>query len=149
LQVATVDYGDWDMHEGMGGPDDGWMHDHLTELSRSLAAFAADLGPRMNGVTLVTLTEFGRRVEENGSGGTDHGYGQLVLLLGGGVVGGKVHGTWPGLAEANLVDGDLAATTDYRAVLAEVLEKRCAAGSVSQIFPGLGSARPGVVRAPV
>jgi uncharacterized protein (DUF1501 family) len=147
LQVASVDYGDWDMHQGMGNADQGWMHDHLTELSGALAAFATDLGSRMQGVTLVTLTEFGRRVEENGSGGTDHGYGQLVLLLGGGVVGGTVHGRWPGLAEANLVDGDLAATTDYRSVLAEVLEKRWGATSVQQIFPGVGSDRLGVVRA--
>jgi uncharacterized protein (DUF1501 family) len=146
LQMASVDYGDWDMHEGMGDTDEGWLHDHLTELSRALAAFAADLGAAMQRVTLVTLTEFGRRVEENGSGGTDHGYGQLVLFLGGGVNGGRVHGTWPGLADDALVDGDLAATTDYRSILAEVLEQRCDAGSLSQVFPGLGSERPGVAK---
>jgi uncharacterized protein (DUF1501 family) len=144
--MASVDYGDWDMHEGMGDTDEGWLHDHLTELSRALAAFAADLGAAMQRVTLVTLTEFGRRVEENGSGGTDHGYGQLVLFLGGGVNGGRVHGTWPGLADDALVDGDLAATTDYRSILAEVLEQRCDAGSLSQVFPGLGSERPGVAK---
>jgi len=96
-------------------------------------------------VTLVTLTEFGRRIEENGSGGTDHGFGQTVLLMGGGVVGGQVHGTWPGLAPGSLIDGDLMSTTDYRTLLAEVLEKRCRAGSVGQVFPDIGSERLGVV----
>lgn len=146
LQVAAVDYGDWDMHAGMGGLDKGWMHDHLTELSRALSAFAADLGSNLANVTLVTLTEFGRRVQENGSGGTDHGFGQVVLMLGGGVHGGVVHGRWPGLAESDLVDGDLNGLNDYRLVLAEILEKRCGAGSVSQIFPGISGDRLGVVR---
>ena len=149
LQVAAVDYGDWDMHVGQGTFDAGWMHDHLTELSDALAAFGTDLGAGLDNVTLVTLTEFGRRVEENGSGGTDHGYGQAVLMMGGGVKGGQVHGAWPGLAPGNLVDGDLNATTDYRQVLAEILEKRCGAASVSDIFPEIGSSRPGVVNARV
>jgi uncharacterized protein (DUF1501 family) len=147
LQVAAIDYGDWDMHEGMGGPDSGWMHDHLTELSGTLAAFATDMGTDgMQGVTLATLTEFGRCVGENGSGGCDHGYGQAVLLLGGGVIGGQVHGQWPGLSMEQLIDEmDLAVTTDYRSILAEILEKRCRASGVSSVFPGLGSGRPGVV----
>jgi uncharacterized protein (DUF1501 family) len=125
LQVASVDYGDWDMHAGMGDEDSGWMYDHLTELSTCLAAFGTDLGPKLNDVSMVTLTEFGRRVEENGSGGVDHGFGQAVLLLGGGIRGGRVHGQWPGLAEADLIDGDLNGVNDYRKVLAELLEKRC------------------------
>ncbi len=75
------------------------MYGHLAELSDSLAAFATDLGALMNGVTLASLTEFGRTTRENGSGGTDHGYGQAVMLLGGGVKGGQVHGDWPGLDE--------------------------------------------------
>jgi uncharacterized protein (DUF1501 family) len=145
LQVASVDYGDWDMHAGMGDVDGGWMVDHLSELSQALSAFATDLGPTLSDVTLVTLTEFGRRVEENGSGGTDHGFGQTVLLLGGGVVGGQVHGAWPGLAPGALIDGDLNATTDYRRLLAEILEKRCRASSVSEVFPDLGAERLGVV----
>lgn len=147
LQVACVDYGDWDMHSDMGTPDEGWLRDHLRELAQALAAFATDLGPQLSGVTLVTLTEFGRRVEENGSGGTEHGHGQAVLMLGGGVVGGQVHGRWPGLADDDLVDGDLAGTTDYRQLLAEVLEKRCGASGLSTVFPGLGADRLGVVRA--
>ncbi len=114
LEVACLDYGDWDMHAGMGTVDTGWMHDHLTELGTALDAFATDLGGKLDDVTLLTLSEFGRRIEENGSGGTDHGYGQTVFLLGGGVKGGQVHGVWPGLAPVDLIDGDLDKTTDYR-----------------------------------
>jgi uncharacterized protein (DUF1501 family) len=148
LQVATVDYGDWDMHAGMGTPDAGWLTSHLGELARAMAAFATDLGPAgMGSVTLVTQSEFGRRVGQNGSGGVDHGHGNAVLLLGGSVVGGRVHGVWPGLESAALVDGDLAGTTDYRGILAEILQKRCGAGDVSTVFPGLASTHPGVVRA--
>ena len=146
LQVACVDFGDWDMHAGMGDVDDGWLHDHFSEFARSVAAFAIDLGPIMNRVSLLTLTEFGRRVKENGSGGTDHGHGQAVFLLGGGVEGGQIHGQWPGLGEADLVDGDLAGTTDYRAILAEALEKRCGAGSMSEVFPNLSSDRIGAFK---
>ncbi len=143
LQVAAVDYGDWDMHAGMGAVDNGWLHDHLAELSNVLVAFATDLGSTLNDVTLVTLTEFGRRAEENGSGGCDHGYGQAVLMLGGGVKGGAVHGNWPSLAPDKLVDGDLNGWNDYRKVLAEILEKRCRAdaSSVSSIFPNLDTER--------
>ena len=147
LQVACVDEGDWDMHAGMGTADQGWMHDHLNEVARALAAFATDLGSRFGKVTVVTLSEFGRRVGENGSGGVDHGHGNAVLLMGGGVNGGKVHGRWPGLSAADLVDGDLAATTDYRMVLGEILQKRCGAGSLSQIFPGLSGSPLGLVKA--
>jgi uncharacterized protein (DUF1501 family) len=146
LQSACIDYGDWDMHAGEGSVGSGWLVDKLTELAGALKAFATDLGPALDGVTLVTLSEFGRRVEENGSHGTDHGHGNAVLMLGGGVVGGRVHGSWPGLAPANLVDGDLAGTTDYRAVLAEILRKRCGAGSLSTVFPGLPTTELGVVR---
>ena len=96
-------------------------------------------------VNVVTLTEFGRRVEENGSDGLDHGHGNAVLLLGGGIVGGKVHGSWPGLADNQLDDGDLAGTTDYRAILAEILEKR-AGLNAGKVFPKLGGDRVGIVK---
>ncbi len=147
LQVACVDQGDWDMHAGMGTTDSGWLHDHLTELAQSMAAFATDLGSLMDGVTVVTLSEFGRRVAENGSGGVDHGHGNAVLMLGGGIDGGKVHGRWPGLDAAALMDGDLAGTTDYRLVLGEILTKRCGVGSLTEVFPGLSGAPIGVVKA--
>ncbi len=130
------------MHVDLGAFDNGWMHDHLTELSGALAAFSTDLGTTaMNDVTLVTLTEFGRCAGENGSGGVDHGFGQAVLLLGGGLRGGHVHGQWPGLADADLVGNDLNGVNDYRKELAELLEKRCEAGSVSEVFPGLDTDR--------
>ncbi|GLY27160.1 DUF1501 domain-containing protein [Kineosporia sp. NBRC 101731] len=148
LQVACVDEGDWDMHAAMGSATDGWMHDHLSDLALALAAFATDLGSRFRKVTVVTLSEFGRRVAENGSGGVDHGHGNAVLLMGGGVVGGKVHGRWPGLSDADLVDGDLAGTTDYRQILGEILQKRCGAGSLAQIFPGLSGSPLGIAIAP-
>ncbi|WP_433617346.1 DUF1501 domain-containing protein [Dactylosporangium sp. CA-139114] len=136
LMAATVDFGDWDMHEALGAPAKGQrMYDHLTELALALDAFATDLGPAFGRVTLVTLSEFGRRVAENGSRGVDHGSGNAMLLLGGGVRGGKVHGTWPTLAPAALTAGDLAATTDYRTVIGEILQRRCGLGSLADVFP--------------
>ena len=146
LRVACVDYGDWDLHAGSGRPDGGPMADQLRELSEALDAFATDLGPRLDGVTLVTTSEFGRRVAENGSAGTDHGYGNVAFLLGGGVNGGRVHGRWPGLDPGSLVDGDLQVTTDYRLVLAEVLQSRCGLYRWGAVFPGLSGTPLGVVR---
>ena len=146
VQVIALDYGDWDMHAGLGRVDGGWMKEKLTELSSSLAAFATDLGGSFASTTLVTLSEFGRRVGENASGGLDHGHGNAVLLLGGGVVGGRVHGVWPGLGADRLVDGDLAGTSDYRSIIGEVLQKRCGAGSLAAIFPGFSGTPLGVVR---
>ncbi|MGQ7295004.1 DUF1501 domain-containing protein [Quadrisphaera sp. KR29] len=140
VQVAAVDYGDWDMHSGLGAAGGGWMKDKLTELATALAAFDADLGPLMSGVTVLTLSEFGRRADENGSGGLDHGHGNLMLALGGGVVGGRVHGKYPGLGASALDDGAVASVTDYRDVIGEVLQKRCGAGSLSEVFPGFSSA---------
>jgi len=139
LSAACVDFGDWDMHEGLGTAESGQrMFTHLGELAAALAAFATDLGPTgMQNMTLVTLSEFGRRVAENGSRGVDHGYGNAMLMLGGGVKGGTVYGAWPGLAPAKLASGDLMATTDYRSVLAEVLQKRCRVGATSTVFPNV------------
>jgi uncharacterized protein (DUF1501 family) len=149
LQVACVDFGDWDMHSGLGKAVAGnWMNDHLGELAQALAAFATDLGPAgMAGVTLLTLSEFGRRVGENGSGGVDHGHGNAMILLGGGVAGGTVYGSWRGLAPADLDDGDLPGTTDYRSVVGEVLVQRCGLGSLAGVFPGVTAGRLGLVRA--
>ncbi len=147
LQVAAVDFGDWDMHVDLGSVDAGWLFDKLDEMARTLSAFATDLGGKFADTTVLTMTEFGRSLVENGSGGVDHGHGQAVMLLGGGVVGGEVHGTWPGLDDDALVDGDLAGTTDYRQLLAEVLEKRCGASGINTVFPGAPTERIGVVRA--
>jgi uncharacterized protein (DUF1501 family) len=149
LRTATIDHGDWDMHEDLGAAVSGKRYyDHLNELAAALAAFAADLGPDgLRKVTLVTISEFGRRAAQNGSGGLDHGYGNAMLLLGGNVKGGKVYGRWPGLAAAQLVDGDLAVTTDYRAVIAEVLRLRCGLSDTSTVFPGVTATTLGLVAA--
>jgi uncharacterized protein (DUF1501 family) len=146
LRAAAVDSGDWDMHEGLGTAVQGQrMFDNLTATATALAAFAADLGPDgMTDVTVVTVSEFGRRVAENGSKGVDHGHGNAMLVLGGGLRGGRVYGAWPGLAADRLVAGDLAVTTDYRAVIGEVLQQRCGVGDLSAVFPGVTPTRFGL-----
>jgi uncharacterized protein (DUF1501 family) len=143
LRAVTVDSGNWDMHADLGRSDSGWMYRQLTEVGQALAAFMTDLGAAADRVTLVTLSEFGRRVAENGSGGVDHGHGNVSFVLGNGVNGGAVYGTWPGLAPAELQAGDLKVTTDYRTVLGEILEKRCGLAA-STVFPGVPSERLGV-----
>jgi uncharacterized protein (DUF1501 family) len=146
VQAITVDVGNWDMHENLGSAGTGWMADNLSDVANSIAAFATDVGPAvMSKVTIVTLSEFGRRVEQNGSGGVDHGHGNVVLLVGGGLAGGQVHGTWPTLADDALDDGDLAGTTDYRDVLSECLSKRfgLSQSDLSAVFPGFTPTFPG------
>jgi uncharacterized protein (DUF1501 family) len=145
LRVAAVDCGNWDMHVDLGSSTGGWMYNNLTGLGQALAAFAADLGSAMSNVVVVTLSEFGRRVMENDSGGLDHGIGNAVFVMGGGVNGGHVYGQWPGLADSDLVLGNVKGTTDYRTILAELLEKRCGI-STSSVFPGLGSSRLGLAK---
>lgn len=145
LRAATVDVGDWDMHAGLGRSDAGWMYDKLTDLGQALAAFWTDLGSFQDRVSLVTLSEFGRRVAENASGGLDHGLGNVSLVMGGGISGGRVYGRWPGLGREDLVGGDLAGVTDYRTILAELLEKRTGV-STGGVFPGLDAARLGLAR---
>jgi uncharacterized protein (DUF1501 family) len=135
MEIACLDLGGWDTHEEQGTAN-GLMPDLLDELGRSLKAFATDLGSTMNRVTVVTMSEFGRRVEENASFGTDHGYGSCLFVLGGSVQGGKVYGQWPGLSPAKWADGDLAVTTDVRSVLGEILEKRLGNANVAGVFPG-------------
>ena len=146
LRVATVDMGNWDMHQNVGGPTGGWMHDQATALGNAIAAFVTDLGVLMGNVTIVTVSEFGRRVQQNDSGGLDHGHGQPMFVIGGGVKGGKVYGSWPTLAPGALDDGDLAATTDYRSVLSDVLAGPMGAGAndLSGIFPGWNSTGTGL-----
>lgn len=134
LEVACIDSGGWDTHINQGGAE-GQMARLLAELGDSLGAFHTDMGDKMKRVLVVTMSEFGRRVEENGSGGTDHGHANAMFLLGGGVVGGKVHGTWPGLAKENLDNGDLALSTDYRDVLSEIISKRLGNANLADIFP--------------
>jgi uncharacterized protein (DUF1501 family) len=132
LKVATVDIGNWDHHDNEAAE----LAPLLDELAKTLVAFDTDLGPRMSGVTVVTMTEFGRRAQENASLGTDHGSGYAMLLMGGGVAGRTVYRNWPGLADAQLFRGDLAITTDFRTVLSELLEKRMGGTDLSVVFPG-------------
>lgn len=141
LEVACVDAGGWDTHEEQGAAD-GWLGGMIGDFGASLSAFYTDLFEHMNRVTVVTMSEFGRRVTENASRGTDHGHGNVMFVMGGGVAGG-VHTRWPGLGAEALDDGDLAITTDYRDVLAEVLTKRLGNPALSEVFlgytPTLGS----------
>lgn len=140
-EVVTVDHGDWDMHTDVGNLEWGSMKANVGELAGALAAFFADLGELGDRVTVVCLSEFGRRVAENANWGLDHGYGTVMLLLGAGVRGGY-HGRWPGLS--NGPDTDLLVTTDYRSVLAEVVKARFGT-SPGAVFPGFTPARVGAM----
>ncbi len=146
LRVATIDAGGWDMHTNLGNVGGGEMRNQLTDLSNALAAFATDLGPALDNVNVVTMSEFGRRVAENGNAGVDHGHGGLMMLLGGGLVGSQVHGKWPGLSAGALDNGDLAGANDYRDVVAELLNRRFNIGDVKKIFPDHEYRRLGVAR---
>ncbi|WP_110181463.1 DUF1501 domain-containing protein [Nocardioides solisilvae] len=141
VEVVTVDHGDWDMHTGVGTVAGGAMKTNAGQLADALAAFFADLGTLGEQVTVVCLSEFGRRVRENANGGLDHGYGTVMLLLGAGVRGGY-HGSWPGLQDG--ADSDLLVTTDYRSVLAEVVSSRFGA-SIPTVFPGFTPTRVGAM----
>ncbi len=132
VEVITIDYGKWDMHSGLGDLSWGAMLENATELARAVAAFFADLGPQAAAVTLVGLSEFGRRVQENPNMGLDHGYGNVMMVAGAGVRGGY-YAQWPGIT--NELDSDLLVTTDYRSVLAEVVAARFNV-STAAIFPG-------------
>jgi uncharacterized protein (DUF1501 family) len=135
------------MHSGLGRFNQGWMRDNLTDLAAALSAFAADLGPKLDSTTLVTISEFGRRAGENESGGLDHGWGNVMFVLGGNVAS-NVKGTWRGLSKSAMESGDVYATTDYRAVLAEILAERCDADPVdiADVFPGFGAGSyPGII----
>ncbi len=138
LEAACLDQTGYDTHVGQG-VGQGMLADRLHSLAASLAAFATDLGPELWAeTTVVVLSEFGRRVAENSGLGTDHGRGGVMLALGGrGIAGGKVLGQWPGLAASHLEGpGDLRVTTDYRAVLAELLSRRLGNPNVGMVFPG-------------
>jgi uncharacterized protein (DUF1501 family) len=136
-EVVSVDFGSWDMHSNYGTAGDGRMQKMVDAFARSVSAFMKDLGPQRRRVTVVTISEFGRRVKANGNSGFDHGWGNMMLLMGAGVKGGRYHGSWPGLSPASAADDDLAVTADYRQVFAEIVAKRFPAKSVSQVFPGL------------
>ena len=138
VRAVDVEFqGDWDMHANMGTLENGWLTGYLGDLAGSIAAFREDLGVIWSRVTVVTVTEFGRRVSANESTGTDHGWGTSMFVAGGGVNGGKIHGRFPGLDDKQLKDGDLVVTADYRSLLTEILTRRAGitAQGAAQIFP--------------
>jgi uncharacterized protein (DUF1501 family) len=136
LEAAVVDLGGFDTHIRMGDASGGAMRLVLDPLGQALAAFYTDLYDLRHQVTTIVVSEFGRRLHENGSGGTDHGNGGTFLVMGGGIRGGRVYGSWPGLSPDVLDQGDLPVTTDFRDVLAEVVLKRGANPALDQVFPG-------------
>ncbi|HEV8268919.1 MAG TPA: DUF1501 domain-containing protein, partial [Thermoanaerobaculia bacterium] len=135
LEAAATDCGGWDTHAAQGAAQ-GALAQRLKDLGDSLSAFATDLGPALADVCLVTMTEFGRTVRENGTRGTDHGHGSVMLVLGGGVRGKRVITRWKSLADADLYEGrDLPATLDHRDVLAEALTTHLGVRDLTKVFP--------------
>lgn len=144
--VISIDFGSWDMHADYGTQEWGQMQSMVGAFARSVAAFFKDLGPVGDRVTLATISEFGRRVAQNGNRGLDHGWGNMMLAMGGGVRGGQYYGRWPGLDAGKLVSGDLQVTTDYRNVLGEIVAKRFPDRPLGQVFPGLTYNPVGLMR---
>jgi uncharacterized protein (DUF1501 family) len=139
IQMAFMALGGWDTHANQGSAK-GQLANRLSPLGQGLATLSRRLGPMFDDTTIVVMSEFGRTVKQNGNGGTDHGHGNVMWLLGGNVAGGKVHGDWRGLADAQLYEGrDVPVTTDFRSVLAQVCEKhlRLADQQLVQVFPAL------------
>lgn len=140
LEIAFADVGGWDTHVNQGAAT-GQLAARLRDFSQSIAAFVADLGSRMQEVTIVTMSEFGRTVRQNGSGGTDHGHAGAMFVLGGSVRGGHVAGRWPGLARETLYEGrDIALTTDFRSVFSGALEHHMTTQHLDRVFPGYRAA---------
>ena len=139
VEVAFVEIGGWDTHANQGGAN-GQLANRFREFSSGLAALYRDLGDRMADVVILTMSEFGRTVRQNGNRGTDHGHATCFMVLGGPVRGGKVYGKWPGLGRERLYEGrDLALTTDYRDVFAELAQKHLGARDLGRIFPSFKS----------
>jgi uncharacterized protein (DUF1501 family) len=135
LEIAFLDIGGWDHHVAEGGVR-GQLATRLTEFGEGLAAFWRDLGDRREDVVVLTMTEFGRTVRENGNGGTDHGHATAMLVLGGRVRGQKVYGRWPGLRPEQLFEGrDLAVTTDFRDLFAEIAVRHLGVDWRAPLFP--------------
>ncbi len=151
IQVVAIDVGGWDTHENQGIGTGGTFAGLVGSVSRGLAALQTDMDARgrADRLTVVVMTEFGRRLEENTDQGTDHGHAVPMLLLGNNVVGG-IHGQWPGLEPPQLFEGiDLEVTTDFRRVLSEVLIKRLGNPHIAEVFPGYeGYSALGVVKGP-
>ncbi|WP_395699988.1 DUF1501 domain-containing protein [Aquabacterium sp.] len=144
VRLAFVPVGGWDTHANQGNGR-GQLANRLALLAQSLDALAQGLGDRLDETSILVLSEFGRTLKQNGTGGTDHGHGNVAWLMGGGVRGGRVHGRWPGLDAAALYEGrDLAITTDFRDVVADVLEQRfrLADAALARVLPGMDRRQP-------
>jgi uncharacterized protein (DUF1501 family) len=136
LEIAFAESGNWDHHANQGAAT-GQLANRLDDHARGIAALARDLGDRMQDVVILTMSEFGRTITENGNRGTDHGHGNAMMILGGAVRGGKVYGRWPGLAPEQRHEGrDLTITTDFRAVINEVVRGHLALTDTRTVFPG-------------
>lgn len=150
LRIATIDLGGWDTHDGQGNPANAYDYfgSKVEELSKGLGAFYADLNGSgaanyASTTSVVVMSEFGRRVRENDDGGTDHGYGNIMLALGGSVNGGQTFGTFAGLSTAQLFEGaDVMVTTDYRRVMSEAVIRRLRNPSIYYAFPGYSGYTP-------
>jgi uncharacterized protein (DUF1501 family) len=135
LEIAFAESGGWDTHTNQGGSR-GQLANLLRDFGTAIAALAQDLGKRMDDVLILTMSEFGRTARENGGRGTDHGHGNAMLVIGNAVKGGKVYGEWKGLKSSELYEGrDLAVTTDFRDVFAEVSQKHLGNKNFDKIFP--------------
>ena len=142
LEVAFTDMGAWDTHANQGNSR-GQLANLLTVFTSGIAALYQDLGQRMDDVVILTMSEFGRTVRENGNRGTDHGHANAMFVLGNSVLGGKVYGRWPGLRNDQLFEGrDLALTTDFRDVFAEIASRHLGATDLKSVFPGYHPTRP-------
>lgn len=142
IQLAFLAVGGWDTHVNQGGAK-GQLAGKLKALSDGLATFATTIGSAWDDTVVLVMSEFGRTVRENGNGGTDHGHGNVMWIMGGKVQGGQVYGQWPGLSDQALYEGrDLAITTDFRQVAAGVLRDHLgvSAEAIARVFPGLGAA---------
>ena len=139
LEVAFTDIGGWDTHVNQGNSR-GQLANLLQQFSSGIAALYQDLGQRMDDVVVLTMSEFGRTVRENGNRGTDHGHANAMFVLGNGIRGGKVYGQWPGLKSDRLYEGrDLALTTDFRDVFGEIATRHLGSTDVKAVFPGYAS----------
>jgi uncharacterized protein (DUF1501 family) len=139
VEAAFAEIGGWDHHQS----EPAQLFNVLRQFGGALAAFCTDMGDRMEDIVLVTMSEFGRTARENGNNGTDHGHGDVMFVMGGPVRGGKIYGKWPGLEEEQLYERrDLAVTTDFRAVLSELVTGQLGAVDLSQVFPGYRAGEP-------
>jgi len=136
LEIAFAESGGWDTHANQGASR-GSLARRFSEFGSGVAALYSDLGDLMSDVVILTMSEFGRTVRQNGNNGTDHGHGTCFLVLGANVNGGKVLGQWPGLAPEQLYENrDLAVTTDFRDVFSEIAHKQMGVRDLKAVFPG-------------